>query len=630
MSRLHLAVLLVVIVAINTAAVRGQHLVSESMYGINTHVPTDAMLAKSQLGNIAWARIDINWHQIETSKGTFHWSAIDAAVSSAGQRGIHLFATLAYSPSWANAGQPSNYPPTSANDWKDFVRTAVNRYKTSIRHWGLWNEPDLTQFFQGSTSDYINKILIPGAQAIREADPTALRCGPELAGNSIFLRDVLNAAKDSIDVVTLHKYDERVSDIMKKFDGSRWPWEDPNYQTVLQNTGAWGKAVWFTEVGWPTAEGTHVDTVTEQQQAGLYVDLLNQIRQRSWINKIFFYELKDDPTGGVPKWGILNADLTEKPAYAAYRDYVVAYPPSAAVTITDLRRYSKAVFSIGAEYLADQPFTITSMPTYLQGCSGIRTLNADRDQTAASWIDFDIDREADVYVAYDPRASSLPDWLSSYTEMGEVIGVSDTAQDHARLFRKVLPMGEVVLGANMGAGAAGAGSNYFVLVIPSGVGPPGAATNPYPADQAVRVPRSVQLGWTPAAGATSHDVYLGKSPPGVLLGNQAGTVFDPQPLEVNTTYFWRIDEVNSAGSSRGRVWSFTTAPSPGDADMDGDVDQEDFGQLQLCLTGLDGQLGPECLFADINGDGAAQQKDVVLFLGCLSGADVPADPDCVK
>ena len=60
--------------------------------------------------------------------------------------------------------------------------------------------------------------------------------------------------------------------------------------------------------------------------------------------------------------------------------------------------------------------------------------------------------------------------------------------------------------------------------------------------------------------AASHDVYLGTSPDALLLVSegQSGTIYDPGRLERQTTYHWRIDEVNAAGTTTGIVWSFTT------------------------------------------------------------------------
>ncbi len=49
---------------------------------------------------------------------------------------------------------------------------------------------------------------------------------------------------------------------------------------------------------------------------------------------------------------------------------------------------------------------------------------------------------------------------------------------------------------------------------------------------------------------------------GELQGNQTGTSFDPGTLAYSTTYYWRVDESNSDGTTQGVTWSFTTGPEP--------------------------------------------------------------------
>jgi hypothetical protein len=77
----------------------------------------------------------------------------------------------------------------------------------------------------------------------------------------------------------------------------------------------------------------------------------------------------------------------------------------------------------------------------------------------------------------------------------------------------------------------------------------------------------VILSWIAGIDTTSHDVYLGTEYHLVLtadqgysefVGNQTQTAYDPPTLEKKTTYYWRIDEVNSYGTTTGVVWSFTT------------------------------------------------------------------------
>ena len=73
-----------------------------------------------------------------------------------------------------------------------------------------------------------------------------------------------------------------------------------------------------------------------------------------------------------------------------------------------------------------------------------------------------------------------------------------------------------------------------------------------------------------------------------------------------------------------------------DADGDNDVDQDDFGLLQLCVTGELGggteALPPECVCFDRNGDRDVDQADFQDFTDCAGGPNVPFDalslPNC--
>jgi len=88
--------------------------------------------------------------------------------------------------------------------------------------------------------------------------------------------------------------------------------------------------------------------------------------------------------------------------------------------------------------------------------------------------------------------------------------------------------------------------------------PPGQASNPSPGDSATDVAIDADLSWTAGTGATSHDVYFGTTSPGASQGNQTATTFDTGTMDANTTYYWRIDEINPAGTTTGDLWSFTT------------------------------------------------------------------------
>ncbi|UCF16190.1 MAG: hypothetical protein JSW59_01770, partial [Phycisphaerales bacterium] len=102
---------------------------------------------------------------------------------------------------------------------------------------------------------------------------------------------------------------------------------------------------------------------------------------------------------------------------------------------------------------------------------------------------------------------------------------------------------------------------------------PELASIPDPADEMTDVPRDgVVLSWRPGEFAAQHDIYLdtdfdnvndATTTSAAYQGRQAATTFKPGRMEFDTTYYWRIDEVNAPPDStifKGQVWSFTTEP----------------------------------------------------------------------
>ncbi len=103
-------------------------------------------------------------------------------------------------------------------------------------------------------------------------------------------------------------------------------------------------------------------------------------------------------------------------------------------------------------------------------------------------------------------------------------------------------------------------------------------SQPSPADGAFHEDTWANLSWRAGDFAVSHDVYFGDNfddvnagAEGTFIGNQDDTFFVvgfpgfpyPDGLVPDTTYYWRIDEVNDAEPNspwKGDVWSFTVPP----------------------------------------------------------------------
>lgn len=99
---------------------------------------------------------------------------------------------------------------------------------------------------------------------------------------------------------------------------------------------------------------------------------------------------------------------------------------------------------------------------------------------------------------------------------------------------------------------------------PATVELPGQAQTPGPYNGATGVDVNTSLSWIPGALAQSHDIYFATNSgfTGASPVNQNGASYNPGTLSYDTTYYWRVDSVNSGGTTPGATWSFTTASSP--------------------------------------------------------------------
>jgi len=98
---------------------------------------------------------------------------------------------------------------------------------------------------------------------------------------------------------------------------------------------------------------------------------------------------------------------------------------------------------------------------------------------------------------------------------------------------------------------------------------PVGAREPSPASGATDVALDLVLGWTAGREAARHDVYFSDDLQAVtdstaLVTSVTEGGYGPLSLDVGTTYYWRIDEVNDAEALsiwQGDIWNFTTVDS---------------------------------------------------------------------
>ena len=311
--------------------------------GLNVHQSADVGLDVTKAANLRWVRIDVNWFQAEPKQGTFDWTVLDQVVDGARARGLSVLAVLAYTPAWASAGNTKNDQNDNdvpvAGTYAAFVTAAVTHFQGRVTHYELWNEPNLGDFFEGTPDDYVNRILVPGADAVHAACATCKVVAPGLASLAsskydVWLDTALAAAMPKIDIVSGHVYAGFPQDgaggtsdnFYQRLEahrvvkvGDTVVFEGPRaFREVMTARGA-KQPFWLTETGLeaPLGDATKLDAQTR-----FYRRVLESMLTRSWWQNTIFYEAFDE--GAAPyRWGVAlhgtGASYQEKPVMALLR-----------------------------------------------------------------------------------------------------------------------------------------------------------------------------------------------------------------------------------------------------------------------------------------------------------------------
>jgi hypothetical protein len=155
---------------------------------------------------------------------------------------------------------------------------------------------------------------------------------------------------------------------------------------------------------------------------------------------------------------------------SAWSNEASATPSGGGLNISNLSVASGKAYVVvpslanGELVYIDRTFTWSNVGTY-SGLTFIRTANDDKNRTETAFLSFNVSQTVTVYVAYDIRATSLPNWLSSWTNTGDILGTTDVDR---RIYAKQFSAGTVTLGGNAATGMAGANSMYSVIIAVSG------------------------------------------------------------------------------------------------------------------------------------------------------------------
>jgi hypothetical protein len=278
---------------------------------------------------VKWARCQTGWARTETQKGVYDFGWLDEVVDNLLKVGVQPWFNLGY-------GNPLYTPKADATAvgwipifteeetqaWLAYAEKITARFKDRVKHWEIWNEPNIKGFWKPGEPDAAKYVefVEKTAPVIRANVPGAVIIGIGLAGTSAgYPRACLERGLGKhIDKLAYHPYrpmpergyDEDVEALRK----------------ILKENGAEHVRLWQGENGCPSRKGS----------AGALSQFeWNEARQAKWVLRRILSDLRLEIEltsyflivdligyrGKVNIKGLLRGeDYTPKPAYFAYQN----------------------------------------------------------------------------------------------------------------------------------------------------------------------------------------------------------------------------------------------------------------------------------------------------------------------
>lgn len=270
---------------------------------------------------VQWQREEIFWSRVQKEPGgPFNWSGdengmynYDRAIGAQVEAGINILGLLDYNPYWFQGDNPP--PEAWIEDWGNFVYAAVSHYGRDlgwIKHWELWNEPNLEPFGYSNglyeIKDFV-RILEVGNAAAKAADPEAVIVMGGMSGvqgsNSPFTYDQFEymdrvgqlGGWNYVDVLAVHPYHGIAPEAqITRFDRVVTLQQELEYlDKLLHRYGP--KPLWITELGWSSRSG---GAVSEDAQAFYLIRAYVISLAHPSVEKFFWYDFRNDTYPDAP------------------------------------------------------------------------------------------------------------------------------------------------------------------------------------------------------------------------------------------------------------------------------------------------------------------------------------------
>lgn len=288
--------------------------------------PSRTFAHAAQLG-VKWARCQTGWARTERTPGQYDFGWLDEVVDGLRRIGIQPWFNLGYGNPLYTLGADETavgYAPVfddhALEAWKRFTAAIAEHFRGRVRHYEIWNEPNITAFWKPGKPDarlYV-RLVAHTAPILRQRVPNAILIGGALAGVPLgYLKECLAAGlAKHVDVLSYHPY--------REIPEKNYEADVQAMRRLLAQHGA-SLRLWQGECGCPSKKGG---------AGALAQGDWNETRQAKWLLRRILSDLRlgveltsyfliVDLVGyrGSTNWkGLLRGlDYSPKPAYFAYQ-----------------------------------------------------------------------------------------------------------------------------------------------------------------------------------------------------------------------------------------------------------------------------------------------------------------------
>ncbi len=292
--------------------------------------------AEANAAGAGWTRVFFRWDVVQPA-GPSDWKPtnvpdtfLDAEVAA----GREVAAVLIGTPTWAtDSGISTAVPPPEF--WGDFVFKIATQYQGRVKHWIIWNQPDIADptspnyTWEGNEEDYY-RLLKEAYLKIKAVDPTMqvhlaglTYTWDQERGQRQYLERLLDVILADPDAATNNYYFDAVSYHLY-YNPAQIHTALTEVRQILDSRGLGDKAIWLNETNAPPSEDFIEPpaippplSITLDEQSAFIIQA-TALALAAGAERVAINKMRNDP-GALVLNGLLRSDNSRRPAFAAFQ-----------------------------------------------------------------------------------------------------------------------------------------------------------------------------------------------------------------------------------------------------------------------------------------------------------------------